>query len=64
MKSVRTTVSLPQEQHQALQQIAEKNGLSISWVIRQAVGEFLANNHDFQPLSKSNSTGRTDGEVS
>ncbi|KAB0463728.1 MULTISPECIES: ribbon-helix-helix domain-containing protein [Vibrio] len=61
MKSVRTTVSLPQEQHQALQQIAEKNGLSISWVIRQAVGEFLTNNNDFQPLSKSN---RTDGDVS
>ncbi|TVU68564.1 CopG family transcriptional regulator [Pseudoalteromonas distincta] len=47
MKSIRATVSLPQEQHQALQQIAEKNGLSISWVARQAIGDFLANNHDF-----------------
>jgi hypothetical protein len=50
MKSVRTSVSLPYGQHEAIQKLAEENGLSISWVIRQAVGEFLANNKKFKPL--------------
>ena len=51
MKAVRTSVSLPYDQHQAIQKLAEKNGLSISWVIRQAVGDFLANNQNLKPLS-------------
>ncbi len=41
MKSVRTTVSLPQDQYKQLQALAEGSGLSVAWVIRQAVGEFL-----------------------
>ena len=41
MKSVRTTVSLPQNQYEQLQALADANGLSIAWVIRQAVGDFL-----------------------
>ncbi len=41
MKTVRTTVSLSSEQHEKLQALAEANGLSIAWVVRQAVGEFL-----------------------
>lgn len=55
MKSVRTSVSLPYEQHQAIQKLAEKNRLSISWIIRQAVGEFLMNNQELKPLSNSQS---------
>ena len=53
MKSVRTSVSLTYDQHQAIQKLAEENGLSISWVIRQAVGEFLTNNQKLKPLSSS-----------
>ncbi len=41
MKSVRTTVSFPQDQYQQLQALAEGNGLSVAWVVRQAIGEFL-----------------------
>ena len=39
MKTVRTTVSLPTEQYQyqQLQLIAGQNGLSIAWLVRQAV---------------------------
>ena len=51
MKSVRTSVSLPYEQHLALQELAEENRLSVSWVIRQAVGEFLSKHKKFEPLS-------------
>ena len=53
MKSVRTTVSLSQEQYQSLLQLAESSGLSMSWVIRQAVSEFLTK-HDgraFNPIN-------------
>ncbi|TKB51818.1 ribbon-helix-helix domain-containing protein [Ferrimonas aestuarii] len=63
MKSVRTTVSLPSEQHQALQRLADENGLSISWMVRQAVGEFLANNHDFKPITKKNTPGCDGGDM-
>lgn len=42
MKSVRTTVSLPQDQYKQLQTLAESNGLSVAWVVRQAIGEFLS----------------------
>lgn len=42
MKTVRTTVSLPSEQYEKIQILAEANGLSVAWVVRQAIGEFLA----------------------
>jgi predicted transcriptional regulator len=53
MKSIRTSVSLPQEQHQLLQQIAQSSNLSLSWVIRQAVTEFLVQHDEknFEPLA-------------
>lgn len=41
MKKVRTTISLPAGQHDKLQALAEANGLSVAWVVRQAVGDFL-----------------------
>ncbi|TYL42953.1 ribbon-helix-helix domain-containing protein [Dickeya sp. ws52] len=52
MKSTRTTVSLTVEQLQSLQEMADMNGLSISWLIRQAVSDFLAQYSDkkFEPL--------------
>ncbi|GAB7196258.1 MULTISPECIES: ribbon-helix-helix domain-containing protein [Dickeya] len=52
MKSTRTTVSLTAEQLQLLQEIADINGLSVSWLIRQAVSNFLAQHFDkkFEPL--------------
>ncbi len=41
MKAVRTTVSFPPDQYEKLQAIAEANGLSVAWVVRQAVSELL-----------------------
>lgn len=41
MKAVRTTVSLSPEQLKQLQSLADQHGLSLAWVIRQAVSEFL-----------------------
>lgn len=54
MKSVRTTVSLSQEQYKQLQGLADANGLSVAWVVRQAVGEFLdkiAKDQQYSPLT-------------
>ena len=42
MKSVRTTISLPPDQLEQLQALADRHGLSLAWVIRQAINEFLA----------------------
>lgn len=41
MKTIRTTVSLPSDQLQQLQSLADQHNLSLAWLIRQAVSEFL-----------------------
>ena len=54
MKSVRTTVSLSQDQYKQLQALADANSLSVAWVVRQAVGEFLdkvAKEQQYSPLA-------------
>ncbi|MDD2800233.1 MAG: ribbon-helix-helix domain-containing protein [Methylococcales bacterium] len=51
MKAVRTTVSLPTEQYQQLQALADQHGLSIAWLIRLAVNDFLSRKESFQPMN-------------
>ena len=54
MKSARTTISLPPEQLEQLQALADRHGLSLAWLIRQAINEFLARVDqpaDFNPLA-------------
>jgi len=41
MKTVRTTVSLSTDQLQQLQLLADEHDLSLAWLIRQAVSEYL-----------------------
>jgi len=40
-KSVRTSVLLPKEAYDRVQEIADANDVSAAWVIRQAVLQFL-----------------------
>ena len=64
MKTVRTTISLPAGQHEKLQALAEANGLSVAWVVRQAVGDFLERvetEKAFSPLA-AQSTKREEGQ--
>ncbi|WP_137939182.1 ribbon-helix-helix domain-containing protein [Chitinivorax sp. B] len=54
MKTTRTTVSLPVEQLERLQQMADQHRLSLAWLVRQAVSEFLERTEkrgDFHPLT-------------
>ncbi|GHT88155.1 hypothetical protein AGMMS49543_25890 [Betaproteobacteria bacterium] len=54
MKTVRTTVSLPPEQLKRLQRMADEHGLSLAWLVRQAVSEFLERAEkqgEFHPLA-------------
>lgn len=54
MKAIRTTISFPPEQLQRLQEMADQHGLSLAWIVRQAVNEFLERTEkrgDFHPLS-------------
>lgn len=56
MKTVRTTVSLPTDQLQRLQLLADQHDLSLAWLIRQAVSEYLDRVNDqgtFQPLKRT-----------
>lgn len=60
MKTVRTTVSLPSDQYEKLQALAEANGLSVAWVVRQAVGEFLDkvdSDKGYNPLESASKVG-------
>lgn len=50
-KTVRTTFSLPQDQYKVMQAMAAKHGLSIAWLMRQAISEFLEKSEQFDPLS-------------
>lgn len=49
-KMARTSVILPQEKRELLDRIADANGLSIAWVIRHAIDEFLENNKNNRKL--------------
>lgn len=40
-KATRITVSLPDDEHAALTAIAEENDVSLSWLARKAIAEFL-----------------------
>lgn len=54
MRAIRTTVALPPEQLQRLQQMADQHGLSLAWIVRQAVSEFLERTEkrgEFHPLA-------------
>jgi len=42
-KSIRISVSLPSDQHATLVEIAHDHKVSLAWVVRAAVEEYLAN---------------------
>jgi len=42
VKSVRTTVMLPERVHRQVQALAAKNDVSTAWVVRQAVAQYLS----------------------
>jgi metal-responsive CopG/Arc/MetJ family transcriptional regulator len=39
--SVRTSVSLPQKSYREVERIAQRNRVSIAWVIREAVEQYV-----------------------
>ncbi len=46
--TIRITVSLPEDDHSALTALAAKHDVSLSWLARQAVSEFLVRQEDGQ----------------
>jgi len=44
----RHSVSFSQEQLEALEELSKRNGVSISWLVRLAVGEFIIRHRDTQ----------------
>ncbi len=49
-KGFRTSVILPQELQEKLVALSEANDVSIAWVIRQAVMEYLKNHAADKPM--------------
>ncbi len=49
---VRTSTSIPRDDYENLVKIAREKKSSISWVIRQAVEVFLAQQKELQPPRK------------
>lgn len=58
-KSVRTTISLPAEQHGELLRIAGFSHASTAWVVREAVRFYLAERY---PLLQETDTEHTMGQ--
>lgn len=54
-KTARITVSLSQTQHSVLSRLAAKNDVSLSWITRRALQDYIQNN-DAQPLSGKKKT--------
>lgn len=40
-KTIRTTVSIPAEDHAELERIAEDKKVSVAWVVREAIDRYL-----------------------
>ena len=52
-KATRLTVSLEEQDYRALDEIARARDASISWVIRQAIRQFIESSSDVPPRSVS-----------
>ena len=48
---VRVTVSIPALNHQRLLGIAEQSGVSLSWIVRYSIEEFLRQNGESQQVA-------------
>jgi metal-responsive CopG/Arc/MetJ family transcriptional regulator len=44
-RKVRTSVSLPADAYQELEELAERKKVSVAWVVREAVDRYLASEH-------------------
>lgn len=40
-RTVRASISFPEEQYQVLERIAAKNKVSLAWVVRDAIDDYL-----------------------
>lgn len=49
-KCIRTTVSIPAEDHAELERIAENKKVSVAWVVREAIDRYLG---DDRPLFRN-----------
>lgn len=60
-RSVRTTFSLPAEQHSELLRIADDSHVSTAWVVREAVRIYLAERYPLlQDTGKTHPMGQTE----
>ncbi len=50
-KMVRTSVILPEKYHAQLNKLADANDVSVAWVIRNALTQFLERNKDNKKLT-------------
>ena len=59
--TVRLTISLDTADHAELSRLAEQNDLSVAWLVRKAVSEFIARNSNQDqpvlPLSRGGGSG-------
>ncbi|MGO6746392.1 ribbon-helix-helix domain-containing protein [Rhizobium ruizarguesonis] len=62
LKSTRLTVSLKEQDYDALTQIAVARDVSLSWVIRQAIRQFIEKDRDSEHKIESSSDARPSNE--
>ncbi|MBI1260579.1 MAG: ribbon-helix-helix protein, CopG family [Rhizobiales bacterium] len=61
-KATRLTVSLEEQDYRMLNEIAVARDASLSWVIRQAIRQFIENTPKAQDKQKAPHGGRTGGD--
>ncbi|RVE80788.1 CopG family ribbon-helix-helix protein [Sinorhizobium meliloti] len=62
LKSTRLTVSLEEQDYDALMQIAVARDVSLSWVIRQAIRQFIERDRESEDKIEISSDARPSNE--
>lgn len=62
LKSTRLTVSLEEQDYDALTQIAVAKDVSLSWVIRQAIRQFIERDRESEAKIENSSDARPSNE--
>ncbi len=61
-KNVRLSVTIAESDHSQLTQMAAENDLSLAWMVRRAVAEFVERNRNASKMDVPFQHGRPEGE--
>lgn len=63
-RTIRASISFPEEQYQILERIAAENRVSVAWVVRDAIGSYLKSRWPLLPQGTDTETAEQRSEKS